>query len=118
MTRARGAALLLFTVGLIAGCGDSTTDPADKPPSAAQTAEEAPREGSDCIPPTTSRYARSREDLIGLSLSEARSAETAAGHDIRVLGESGVCADAHDDLDRNRVNVVMQDGKIIWASMY
>jgi hypothetical protein len=118
MTPVRGAALILFTAGLIAGCGDSASDPVDKPPNAVQTAEEAPGGGSDCIPPTTSRYARSREDLIGLSLSDARSAETAVGHDIRVLGESGVCADAHDDLDRSRVNVVLQDGKIIRASMY
>ncbi|MCE7081738.1 hypothetical protein [Streptomyces sp. ST2-7A] len=60
----------------------------------------------------------SREDLVGQSLGDVRAAETAAGHDIRVLGEDGVCADAHDDLNPNRVNVVVQDGKVIWASMY
>ncbi|GAB3003293.1 hypothetical protein GCM10023080_081300 [Streptomyces pseudoechinosporeus] len=47
-----------------------------------------------------------------------RAAETASGHDIRVLGENGVCADGHDDLNRKRVNVVVHDGKVIWASMY
>ncbi|GAB3003302.1 hypothetical protein GCM10023080_081320 [Streptomyces pseudoechinosporeus] len=118
--RVRVAALLLLGVGLLASCANSGTDPVDKPPSAVHTAAKAQGQGhrSDCIPSTTSRYARSREDLVGRSLSDARAAETASGHDIRVLGENGVCADGHDDLNRKRVNVVVHDRKVIWASMY
>jgi hypothetical protein len=112
------AALLLLGAGLLTSCADSGTEPVDKPPSAAHTAAKAHGQGSDCIPSTTSRSARSREDLVGRSLSDVKAAETASGHDIRVLGENGVCADGHDDLNRKRVNVVVQDGEVIWASMY
>lgn len=116
--RVRAASLLLLGLGLIAGCSHSGTDPVDKPPSAAQTSAKTAGQAAGCIPPATSQFARSREDLVGRSLHDVKDAETAAGHNIRVLGENGVCADAHDDLDSKRVNVVVQDGKIIWASMY
>ncbi|MFF4988338.1 hypothetical protein ACFY19_14170 [Streptosporangium saharense] len=46
------------------------------------------------------------------------SAEAAAGHEVRVLGENGKCADGTDDYRNERINLVIEDGKVIWASMY
>lgn len=116
--RVRAAALLLLGAGLLTGCVGSGTEPAHRPSGAGPTTPRAQERRSACIPSTTSRYAHPREDLVGRSLGDVRAAEAAAGHEIRVLGENGVCADGHDDLDRKRVNVVVRDGEVVWASAY
>ncbi|MEZ0076554.1 hypothetical protein [Planotetraspora sp. GP83] len=41
-----------------------------------------------------------------------------AGHKVRVLGENGKCLAGTDDCRSKRVNIVIQGGKVIWASMY
>ena len=119
----RIAALIVLGVSLITGCSGSGTDPKDNPTThaqqpGAQTPAATGGRGTNCIPSVTSQSARTRADLIGRSLSDVTSTETAAGHKVRVLGENGNCADRRDDYRNKRVNIVIQDGKVIWASMF
>lgn len=110
----RVTATIISGISLLASCSN---DAAPKPTSTRGVAVAPEVQSSTCIPPAPVT-ARERADLVGQILATAARKEAATGHKIRALGEDGKCADAHDDLNPKRVNVVIQNGKIIWAMMY
>ncbi|ROO88218.1 hypothetical protein EDD29_5881 [Actinocorallia herbida] len=66
----------------------------------------------------SSRAARDRPDLLGLSLTEVTALETAAGHVLRIIAEDDRVFAATADHNDARVNLVLRDGRVIRASMF
>jgi hypothetical protein len=59
-----------------------------------------------------------RPDLSGKSTAEARRAERARGHIVRIVGTDRTCPARTDDLRRDRVNLYSENGIVIWAQMF
>lgn len=59
-----------------------------------------------------------RPDLIGLTLAEVEKRETVKGNKVRLVGEDGTCEAMTDDLRRDRVNVYLEDGHVVWAEVF
>ncbi|MEV6984409.1 hypothetical protein AB0M95_24575 [Sphaerisporangium sp. NPDC051017] len=119
---ARFTALVLLVVGLLAACSGTGPDPEPQrtsgPPRAGSpTGPAQAGAGEPCVPEPSAR-SRSRDDLVGRSEDAVAKAEKAAGHEVRVLGVDGKCNDRDDDLRPKRVNLVIRDGKVVWASMF
>ena len=52
-------------------------------------------------------------DYVGKSLDDARALAVSRKLQLRVVGEDGVCNAITDDLSTGRVNVYLEDGKVV-----
>lgn len=61
--------------------------------------------------------ARFAEEFVGLSEDEAAERVTTSGG-LRVVARDGECLGRNDDFRTDRVNVIVQDGIVVWAGRF
>ncbi|WP_285616655.1 hypothetical protein [Kineosporia sp. NBRC 101677] len=115
---ARGAVVAVGDKWQMEGLSQCTAGPA---------AEKSPASAADTSWPCFTELATkvtqggrvvARPELVGLTVREARKAAPgggAMGRRFRILGEDGECNDHHLDAYADRINVFVEDGRVIWA---
>lgn len=71
-----------------------------------------------CLPQAGLRDDSALEPYDGLTVSEAEAYAAGQGYVVRVLGEDGQCFDATADQRGDRVNVVVEDGRVVRTKVF
>ncbi len=99
-----------LTLGVAGACGGDDADTATTSPG--DTAATAPSE-----PAVTTTTPAELEAYIGLTVDEAGALADEEGRPWRIVEEDGEPLPATMDLVENRVNLVVQDGIVVGASL-